>query len=299
MVYDRAMSLSVDARSAGVPGGLTPSSRTTIFDGMSGFKRVRRRLIARACRVADTGWFGLTRLRQHVLVCGFPASGTTLLQLMLENGMPHARRFGREVGGWRAATYCWRNHPVVISKVPHDIFRLDPLRNFYDGRAAELRVILTLRDPRDLLTARRTRDALARAGDRANTGRVDYCLAVDQWRRYQQAFARHRDDRDTLVVRYEDLVADTAGQQARVERFVGQPMATRFADFLTVDRPDFDQRTLCGLRPVDRSHVARWAAPEHRDRLAAVLQDAPELPDVLVRLGYEPDDRWAAAYGRP
>ena len=258
----------------------------TIFDEWGPFKRLRRRVMARVYRVADSGWFGLTRLEQHVLICGFPASGTTLLQLMVENGLPQARRFGREVGGWRAATYCWRNHPVVISKVPHDIFRLAPLRNFYAGRAADLRVVLTLRDPRDLLTARRRR-----AG-----GTVDYCLTSGQWRQYWRAFAGHRHDAGTMVVRYEDLVVDPAGEQARVEAFVGRPMVTPFADVLTVDRPDFDPTTLCGLRPVETSRVARWAADEHRERVGRLLAELPELTDVLVRLGYEPDAGWATAY---
>src|SRR5690348_217375 len=93
--------------------------------------QLERRLLMPLYRLPDTGLLGLTPLRTHILVCGFPRSGTTLLQLMLENSLPHARRFGREVGGWRAATYAWRNHAVLISKVPHDMFRLDPLRKFY------------------------------------------------------------------------------------------------------------------------------------------------------------------------
>ena len=279
------MSATCDVTSPHLPD-VALRSAETIFDGWGPLKRARRRAMARVYRFADSGWFGLTRLEQHVLICGFPASGTTLLQLMVENGLPQARRFGREVGGWRAATYCWRNHPVVISKVPHDLFRLNPLRNFYAGRRADLRVVLTLRDPRDLLTARRKRSC----------GTVDYCLTPGQWRQYWRAFAAHRHDAGTTVVRYEALVADPAAEQARVEAFLGRPMATPFADFLTVDRPDFDPTTLCGLRPVETSRVARWAADEHRGRVAQLLADLPELPDVLARLGYEPDDRWAEAY---
>jgi len=39
-----------------------------------------------------------------------------MLQMMLENAMPQARRFGCETGGWRAATFAWRNHALLISK---------------------------------------------------------------------------------------------------------------------------------------------------------------------------------------
>ena len=281
---------------------LLSDSRTaerTIFDGGSAAKRLRRRFVSAVYRLPDTGLFGLTPLQQHVLICGFPAAGTTLLQLMLENGLPAARRFGREVGGWRAATYAWRNHAVVISKVPHDVFRLPPLRAFYAGREAQLRVLLMLRDPRDLLTARRPKTGLGTGGcgRHANEcGADDYCLTPAEWRRYWVAFRQACGAADAQVVRYEDLVADVAAEQARVERFLCRPMAVPFADCMAVDRPDFDATALRGPRPVDATRVARWRDPAHAARLAAVLHELPELPAALVDLGYEVDHAWAEPF---
>ncbi len=295
------------------PEGPTAGRRSAaaLLAGWSRCKRARRRLLAPLYRVADTGLFGLTPLQTHILICGFPASGTTLLQLMVENGLPRARRFGREVGGWRAATYAWRNHAVVVSKVPHDVFRLDPLRAFYASRRAELRVLLMLRDPRDLLTARRPRTGRGAAGcgrhtgddgDSTVAGACDgggYCVTPDQWRRYWVAFDQHRRDADAHVVRYEDLVVDVGREQRRIEAFVGRPMAVPFADFLTVDRPDFDATALGGRRPLEATRVARWRAPAHAARLSAVLSALPELPTALVGLGYEPDASWAEPYHGP
>jgi len=280
-------------------GHFLPASepqKGTIFDGWPATKRVRRRLMALLYRLPDTGLFGLTPLQSHLLICGFPAAGTTLLQLMLENGLPDARRFGREVGGWRAATYTWRNHPVVISKVPHDVFRLPALRDFYAGRRARLQVLLMLRDPRDLLTARRPRTGCGPAGcgGHANEAGVDdYCLTPEQWRRYWVAFCKNRPQPDTLVVRYEDLVADVADEQRRIERFIGRAMAVPFADCMKVDRPDFDGTALRGRRPVDASRVARWRDPAHAARLAEVLHHLPELPAAVADLGYASDTAWA------
>ncbi len=271
-----------------------------MFDGCSAVKRLRRRVLASVYRLPDTGLFGLVPLQQHVLICGFPAAGTTLLQLMVENGLPQARRFGREVGGWRAATYAWRNHPLVVSKVPHDVFRLPALRAFYGGRRAELRVLLMLRDPRDLLTARRpfTGRGQGGCGRHANgCGAHAYCLLPAEWRRYWTAFSQARRQPDAQVVRYEDLVADVAAEQARIERFLGRAMAVPFARCMEVDRPDFDATTLCGRRAVETTRVARWRRPEHAERLAAVLHDLPELPAALAELGYESDASWAAPFG--
>lgn len=232
-------------------------------------------------QLPDTGFLGLTPLRTHILICGFPRSGTTLLQMMLENALPEARRFGCETGGWRAATYAWRSHSVVISKVPHDVFRLTALQNFYSVRAARLRVILMLRDPRDVLTSRRQ-----------TGGPPGYCVGVERWRKYYAAFLRHQNTSDVCVVRYERLVADVQAEQERIESFTGERGQVPFSRFCEIERPDFDTSTLNGLRPAETSLVARWMRPEHRDRVRHVLQEMPELPDALVQLGYERDTCW-------
>lgn len=245
--------------------------------------RLERRLLMPLYRIADVGVPGLTPLRTHILVCGFPRSGTTLLQLMLENALPQARRFGREVGGWRAATYAWRNHPVLISKVPHDLFRLGPLRNFYARRRAALKIILMQRDPRDVLTSQRK-----------TGGPEGYCVSCDRWRAYFKAFIHERAAADCMVVRYEDLVSDPNLQQERIERFTGETMSLPFSGFHTAHRPDFRTETLNGLRPVETNLVARWRRDEHRRRLEEVVQYLPELPDALAELGYEPGPKTSA-----
>ena len=261
---------------------------STLFSHLPPLKRIRRQLISPIYRIADTGLCGLTPLRTHVLICGFPRSGTTLLQMMLENALPDARRFGREIGGWRAATWAWRNHAVLISKVPHDIFRLEPLRRFYRARPASLRIILMHRDPRDVLTSRRT------------VGGPDgYCVGAQRWRRYHAAFMRHRRDRDVLVVGYEQLVGDPHGEQSRVERFTGLRMRVPFAEFHAIPRDDFDTSTLNGLRPVEQSLVGRWAAPDHRARIRQALDEIPELPETLIELEYERDAEWVAQVTKP
>jgi len=271
-----------------VNGGARPKEarRTNIYSAWPPLKRLRRRLLGLVCRLPDTGIFGLCKLRSHILVCGFPRCGTTMLQMMLENALPHARRFGYEIGGWRAATYSWRNHAVMISKVPHDVFRLEPLRDFYRGRSARLRIILMVRDPRDVLTSKRL-----------TGGPSGYCVGIDRWRRYYQAFTRHRDDADVLVIRYEELVRHPASQQMRVEQFTDESMSVPFANFHLISRLDFDQSTLNGLRPVGTSLIGRWAAPEHRERIAQVLRHLPELPHALIRLGYERDEAWTIDHG--
>ncbi len=235
-----------------------------------------------------SGVLGLRPLRKHILICGFSRSGTTLLQLMLENAIPETRPFGRETGGWRAATYCWRNHAKAITKVPHDVFRLTPLRNFYSSRKVDLKIILMLRDPRDVLTSRR------------KTGEPQgYVVSSERWRRYYEAFKRQESEPDVMTIRYEDLVADVEYQQKRVEAFTGETMAVPFSHFNEVERPDFDTSTLNGLRPIEQSLIARWAAPSHEERIRQLLNELPELPQALIDLGYATDTGWIEEYARP
>jgi hypothetical protein len=259
--------------------------RVKRFERWPVWQQVRRGVQAPIYRFVDTGLFGLTPLKTHILICGFPASGTTLMQLMIENGLPNARRFGKERSGWRAATYSVRNHSVLISKQPRDLLRLDPLRNFYSRRDARLKIILMLRDPRDLMTVQRERN-----------GTLGYCGCFAAWQNDYRSYLQQRDRSDTLVVRFEDLIQNPFPQQQRIEEFTQCSMQVPFDAFQQVKRTDFDTSTLRGLRPIDPTRVARWKEPIHHDRICQALSHLPELPGALLRLGYETDEAWAASY---
>ncbi len=103
---------------------------------------------------------------------------------------------------------------------------------------------------------------------------------------------KQMDRPDSLLVRYEQLVCEPAAVQERIESFTGEKMAIPFQQFHTVDRPDFQTNTLNGLRPVETSLVGRWQIPEHCAYLKKILPNLPELPDALIKLGYESDSKW-------
>jgi hypothetical protein len=214
----------------------------TIWDEWKGFKGLRRRLRAVIYRLPDTGWFGLTPLRTHILICGYPRSGTTLLLMMMEYALPKARFFGREVAAWRAATFQWRNHAVVISKVPTDIFRLHRIRNFYKTRRAKLKTIIMIRDPRDVLSSHHP-----------DTGREAYFMDFEQWKDVHTDVMRYRNDTDVMLLKYEDLVGDPGAVQARVDAFTGEKSERPYADAHKAKRSDFDTDPLNGVRAMDEA----------------------------------------------
>ena len=253
----------------------------SIWDQFSGLKRLRRRFWATFYRFPDTGWFGLTPLRTHILICGYGRSGTTLLLMMMEYALPKARWFGREKAAWRAATFEWRNHAVVISKVPTDVCRLHRIRNFYKNRKAKLKTIIMIRDPRDVLSSKHP-----------DTGDLKYFQETDQWKQIHTAVMRYRNDPEVFLLRYEELVTDPDAVQARIDAFTGEKSERRYADAHKVERPDFDAPPLMGVRPVEKSGIGRWSKPEHRQRIEEILKLVPELPQILIDLGYEPDTSW-------
>lgn len=207
-----------------------------------------------------------------------------MLLAMLEFGLPHARRFGREIRAWRAASYCWRNHEILISKLPKDLHVLHEVQRHYRNRPANLNTIIVLRDPRDVLTSHHSEFERR------------YFIGTRDWRKRHDYFLRHRDDPETMVIKYEQVVGNVRSTQEKIEAFVGEKMARPLANFHTDYRPGFDQGALNGWRPVDTKGVRRWAGAEHADRVREMLRDIPDLPEILIDLGYERDDSWIKSY---
>ncbi|MCA9175512.1 MAG: sulfotransferase domain-containing protein [Planctomycetales bacterium] len=248
--------------------------------------RLLRRVACNICTLPDSGWLGLTPLRTHILICGLPRSGSTLLQLMMDTVLPAARKFKKEIRGWRAATSRLRNHAVMLTKRPRDILEIGRVRAFYADRDAALRVIVTIRDPRDALTSRHPRSAKHRP----------YHISTAVWHELYPALLRQvRDDRN-MVVRYEQLVADTGRIELDIERFVGERFAQPFSQFQDSIPHQFKTGPLNGIRAVDTSSVGRWQAPEHEARIGEILHDVPDFAQHLIELGYETDAAWAAPY---
>jgi mRNA-degrading endonuclease RelE of RelBE toxin-antitoxin system len=245
-----------------------------------------RRLAFRICSLPDTGWFGLTPLRTHVLVCGGSRSGTTLLKLLLEVAMPRARRFRREIRAWRAATSRLRNHEVMITKRPRDVDDLPRIRELYAGRRTQLRIIIMIRDPRDILTSSHVKSAHERP----------YHISIPEWNHSYEHVIKHSNDPDVMLVRYEDLVTNTGPIESRLESFIGERFEQPFSSFVDRVPTGFETRALNGLRPIDAHGIARWRRPEHRERIEQLLRELPDFPQQIVQLGYERDREWVGQW---
>ena len=229
---------------------------------------------------------GLLPSRSHVVICGFPRAGTTLLHLMVQTSIPDILAFRRERFGLFVARTVWpRRHQFVVTKRPADIFWVDEIRAHYAARAPHSKVhfVVCTRDPRAILTSR-------------HANRAGYYVDVEWWRAIYEHLRYVRSFADVTVVDFRDIVSNTAAVQQQLTDLVGWTPATSFADFHAQVPAGFDTSALNGVRGLDARTLDKWAGDEHRERIRALLEEMPDLPDRLVEMGYEADARWTLRY---
>jgi hypothetical protein len=232
----------------------------------------------------DRGWFGATPLRTHLVMCGFPRSGTTLLQLMVETAYPSARTFHRERAALAAVQNTWPGrHEMMITKRPDDIFWLDEVREKYRGRRPKPMFVISVRDPRAVLTS-------------VHVKKPGYCVPAAKWRATFEHIQYNLQFDDVITVEYRDVIERPQSVQERLAAFIGASPEGRFDEYLARVPDDFDTTALNGVRALDSSRLDRWRAAKHRSRIQALLRELPELPERLIELGYERDTTWTREY---
>ncbi len=247
-------------------------------------KSLLQPLIRSVVQLQDMGWLPSTPLQQHLVICGFPRSGTTLCQLMIESCVTGIKVFGRERRGLEVAQFSRRTHACVMTKRPKDLFLLSELRDFYESRCKDVRFIVMNRDPRSVLTSVH----VSQPGN--------YWVSVSRWRHCFLHWKWACQFPDVLPIRYEDLVTRPNDVESQIKDFTGWTTSQPFQSFHEEIPRSFDVRALNGLRELDADNRNRWRQECHRARIQALLSELPELPDVLIELGYEKDDSWTCEY---
>jgi hypothetical protein len=235
---------------------------------------------------------GRRALETHVVMCGFPRSGSTLLQLVAEACYPNARAFREEKAAINAARELVRTHPLMITKQPSDVFHVDTIRKFYAPLRTRVRFVLTMRDPRATLTSKYSGAALSNV----TRGPDGFVMSVDNWKEWFAHFCYVAQSDDAMVIEYADLVTDPLAVQQRYAEFIGWRPEIPFDQF-TASLPDgFQTKALNGLRSFDPSNLDRWKQEKYGDRIRQILDEMPELPQLLIELGYETDLEWTRGY---
>jgi hypothetical protein len=241
-------------------------------------------------RVVDSGLLGLTPLEKHVVICGFPRSGSTLLLLITECCIVNARTFGKGQPAIPTAERAFRNHRIMITKRPRDLFCLSEIRRHYGERAkrTQLRSIVTTRDPRAILTSRHAKNPSA------------YYVEPARWLATYEAYQAERARPDVITVRFEDLIMSPGAVEAKLTDFIGWSLRRPFERYYeeASQKPLQSRLTqnLNGVRPLDPGSLAKWRQPIHRERIRQLLAEIPQLPEYLVEMGYEQNAEWVQDY---
>lgn len=236
--------------------------------------------------MTERGWFGGRGLERHVVLCGFPRSGSTLLQLMIEACVADVQAFGRERRALEIAKSALCSKSYMLTKRPSDIFLIDELERFYAHRQADVRFVVTIRDPRAVLTSKH-----------AKISPREYYVPAERMRAMYDHWKWARSLKTATVVRYEDLVTYPDIVERALTRFLGWQVVRPFSEYEQSVPNGFDTAALNGLRSLDRGGIDRWREPQHRERLTRLLnEEMPELPDMLIEMGYEWDYEWVYEY---
>ena len=234
-------------------------------------------------------------MERHIVVAGQSRSGSTLFYNMLRNTLK-----GFQMVSSEAPTLPLLDTPGnICTKRPFDIFDIPKIVERAKGKK-RIDLIVTLRDPRDVLTSRHKAvpDDYFIAADR--------CYFVPEGRTPEFTAPGFLPVHDAIVkavspdyfpqgvflLKYEHLIEDPDRIQAKLADAYGLEFEGSFADFHKHDVPLALQGPLNGVRPVDHSRMEKWRKPEHRDRIIEQFTSFPQLHDVLEGLGYEKDRTW-------
>ena len=101
-----------------------------------------------------------------------------------------------------------------------------------------------------------------------------------------------------FLLRYEHLIDNPDRIQDLLGEALNLEFTGRFADFHQGEISKAHQQAMNGARPVTRDRVQKWRAPEHRDRIRDQFTRFPLLHDVVIDLGYETDTSWFDEYAQ-
>ena len=236
----------------------------------------------------------------HVVICGFSRSGTTLLYNLLLNSVRNFAFLDSEVPALSRI-----GDDDLVTKRPLDIFNVEMIAQQKASRNLDVRFLIMVRDPRDLLLSRHKQVPDDYFMD------ADHCYFLGKDRisktnpgvlpTYEKLLALAATPAlagRLCCFKYEELVENLDAAQALCESAFGFDFAKPLSSFYraeTVSAPDFKTAdgmavALNGVRPVDTASRGRWVRDP--ERIVAQFTRHPGLFTMLEALGYETGHAW-------
>jgi hypothetical protein len=236
---------------------------------------------------------------RHLVIAGQGRAGTTMFYNMLRHTL---RGFKMPNGEARAVNYV-TSPGSYCTKRPFDIFDIPNILRLAQGRK-RVDLIITLRDPRDILTSfhKSVPNDYFYAADNSyfiQPGAAPVFTApglIPVHKAIAEVATSGIFPQGVSLLKYERLVADPEKVKAMLAKDLDLTFEGNFADFHKQEIPEDLQGPLNGVRPVKRDERPRWQRPEHRARIIDQFTRFPELHDILIALDYEKDRSWFEAF---
>lgn len=212
----------------------------------------------------------------NVVICGFPRSGTTLLHHMLDVCLGF-QSFDHEL----AATDALLKYPDTLTKRPHDIMRVADIK----AQLPEARFVFTVRDPDMVLTSRHS----AAGGGYVIGWDALHSGAQPGLKTAFDCIMAYKGREDAILMRYEDLIDDTRGADARLRDF-GLPLKKSLLEWKDAvpkyEGYPYITGRVPGLRGAWELRRRKEVAPQDRGRLRKQYEECPEIGEWRRKLGY-------------
>jgi hypothetical protein len=154
-------------------------------------------------------------------------------------------------------------------KTPKNVRAFAAVHAAFDG---DVRLIHIVRDGRDVVTSRHP------------NAEQHYYVDPERWVADVRAGLQHADK--TLLVRYEDMVAEPETTLATICAYIGEPFDARLLEYEQHSSVRRNKAWEGGAaQPLHSARVERWRAPEHAARVDQFLA-TPGASELMAELGY-------------
>lgn len=247
----------------------------------------------------------LGRRSKHIVICGYPRSGTSLIYNMISSFITDFRCEEFEV----QATERLHRHGNIVTKFPLDILSLQFIIEHNSFNKNIFFIVIT-RDIRDILTSRHPNipneyfisynNSWWPQDTNFNEWKNDAPGIKDIYNALQKS--RHIENITLLEVPYEKIISDTFYVQQQIEKLTNVKFSGNFSDFYQHSEKHAykysgeyqakDESLVRESKKIDNSRVAKWRKPEHLARIYEQFTSHPELFNILIQTGYEKNNDW-------
>ena len=229
-------------------------------------------------------------MNRHIQIIGFSRTGTTLMLRLL-----HQSLNGFKVdAGERTLGLSIQQSGNCVGKRPMDLMEYKLNKSIALSSGKKVNFILMQRDIRDVITSFHHH-----VPGHYFTG-YDFTFHVNGPNSFSptepgigvqiESYNRFKQDSDTVVIKYEDLVSNPEMTKSTLENLLSFDFNMDF-NKLPENEVEFFRKNNANKK-INANSIGRWKMPEHTKRIIDQFSNYPELFDLLKSDGYEDSNSW-------